>query len=192
MPDLTDLVPLNGRLIVRSMIPEPSLSQKARLYRKIYVRLLDKAVREYKSARDMVIAQIEERQRPREDMVREGRIIYMHLFVDDMENCINAIHRLCSIMERIKSEPISLVQYRDARRQIESLDGFIIDIRNAVEHMDKEIRKDQITPEQPIALMINENGDRISILDFEIKCADLAIILRNMHKIGEYILQPTT
>ncbi len=191
MPDLADLTPLMGRLLIKFLVREPNLSHRLKLYRRIYIRLLDKAVREYQSARAMVNAQIAERQLPVEEMYRDGRLIYMITFVDYMENCINATRRLCAIIERIKGESIYQSQHRDARRQIESLDDSIRGIRNLVEHMDEQIMKDQVAPEQPIMLIINENGDRLNILNIEIKCVDLANVLRRIHQIGEYLLQPS-
>lgn len=104
MPDLSDLDSLMNRLIVQALIGEPGLSQKTRLYRRNFIRLVDRALREYREARELILAEIAEMNRSPEEMSRDGRRIYLFTFPDHIETCINAVRRLYKLLGRIKAE----------------------------------------------------------------------------------------
>jgi len=75
MPDLSGIgSPLLGRLIVQLLVGERGLSPKAGRYRRNFIRLLDKAVREYNEARAAILADVTEAKRSAEEMTafREG------------------------------------------------------------------------------------------------------------------------
>ena len=151
MPDLSGLdSPLIGRLIVQLLVGEPGLSRKTSLYRKNYIRLVDKALREYHEARELILAQIAEANRSAEEMSRDGRHIYLILFTDHIETCINAVSRLFRLFERIKSERKSPAFPRELRRLLETQGESVAKVRNTVEHMDERIRNDEISPVKPI------------------------------------------
>jgi len=189
MPDLSGLdSPLIGPLLVQILVGEPSLSQKARLYRREFIRLLDKALREYHEAREAILAQIAEANRSAEEMGEDGRRIYIIAFTDHIETCINAVSRLFRLLERIKSEKESPAFPRELRRLVEIKSESIADVRNAVEHMDEQIRKGEITPGKPIMLTIGKNDDRVVVSKYEIKFEELAVVLKKIHEIALYIL----
>ena len=60
MPDLSVSKSLMPILLVQVMIGDPGLSQKTALYRRNFLRLVEKAVDEYREARNYIIKQIEE------------------------------------------------------------------------------------------------------------------------------------
>lgn len=123
MPNLSGLdFPLMGRLCVQEFAGERDLSPKAILYRKVFIRLVDKALREYYEARKAIIAQIAEANRSAEEMITNGRQIYMFEFIDHTETCINAVRRLYKLLERIKAEkesPVLPKELREMRRLVE-------------------------------------------------------------------------
>jgi hypothetical protein len=178
MPDLSGLNYLIGRLLVQVMIGEPGLSRNAGLYRRNFIRLVDKALGEYHEARESILNQIADTNR-----------IYMPEFTDHIETCINAVARLYKLLDRIKSEPESLTFPREIRRLVETQTQPIKDMRNAVEHMDERIQKGEIAPGQPIMLALNGNNDGVVISDCEIKFQELAMVLKRMHEIAQYILK---
>lgn len=190
MPDLSDLGGLVGRLTVQLLIGEPSINRRVSLYRRNFVRLVDKAVFEYKQAREVILDQIAEANRPAKEMMKTGRYLNIFGITNHMENCINAIHRIYKLLERIKTERESPTIPRQIRRSVETKRGPIGVLRIAAEHMDELIRRDELAPNTPIMLALTKNSDRIKISDYDIKFIDLAIVLRNMHAIGEYILTP--
>jgi hypothetical protein len=188
MPDLSGLDSLMNRLIIQALIGEPSLSQKTRLYRRNFVRLVDKALREYHEARKLILAQIAEMNRPSKEMIRDGRSIYLFRFPDHIETCINAVRRLYKLLERIKAEKESPELPRELRRLVETMEVTIVDIRDAIEHIDEMIQKDEIAPNRPIMAAGSENWDAVVVANEEIKFEDLAMVLRKMHEIALYLL----
>jgi hypothetical protein len=113
MPDLLVLdSPLTNRLIVRLLVGDKDMSTNAILYRTNFVRLIDKAIREYKSARELVIAQTKESKRSTEEMMN-GRYLYIIRFPDYMETCINALSRLYKLLIAIGNEKKSPQMYAD-------------------------------------------------------------------------------
>ncbi len=119
MPDLSDLdFPLKKYLILHALVGDKGLTQKESLYRRNFVRLVDKAIKEYQEARSTIILQIEEMNRPPEEMSKEGRIIHILGFTDHFESCINAINRLLKQLERIKRKNGSWMIPRLTRRII--------------------------------------------------------------------------
>jgi len=188
MPDLSSLKPLLNTLFLQVFRGERGLSQKARRYRSNFVRLVDKALREYREARQCILAQIAEANRSPKDMAREGRIIYMVEFTNHIETCINAVSRLFRLLDRIKSEKESPTFPRELRRLVETKSEPVTNVRNAVEHIDEYIQKDEIAPGQPIMLALIKNDDGVAVLNYEIKFKELAMVLENMYEIAQYIL----
>jgi len=189
MPDLSGLdSPLLNRLLVQLLMGERGLSRKSKLYRKNFIRLIDKALREYRNAREAILAQIAEPKRTAEEMARTGRIIYIVAFTDYIENCINAVWRLYKLLDRIKSEKGAPALPLELRRLVETQSESITKLRNSVQHIDKIIRKDEIAPGRPIMLVLSENEDGAVVGNYEIKFTDLALVLEKMNEIAKYIL----
>jgi hypothetical protein len=193
MPDLTGLdSPLFNRLFVKLLIGERNISRKASLYRRNFIRLIDKALREYDEARNIVLAEIAEANRPAEEMAKTGRHIYIYSFTDHIETCINAVSRLFRLLDRISSEKDSPVFPRSLRKLLQAKNQSIKDIRNSVEHIDEYIQKDEIAPGNPIMLTLNEETDGVVVSKFEIKFEELAIVLKNINEIAAYLLELKT
>ena len=189
MPDLSSLDShLITRLIPQLLIGEPNLSPKAAQYRRNFIRLIDKSLREYSEARDHLLSEVAESKRTTEEMIKTGRHLYVIGFTDYMENCINAISRLFRLLDRIRSEKESPEFPRALRRLLLTKSQSIKDIRNSVEHIDEQIQKDEISAGNPIMLSYNNDGDGIAISNFNIKFQDLASVLTNMHEIALYLL----
>ena len=183
MPDLSGLdSPLFNRLFVKLIVGERNISFKASLYRRNFIRLIDKALREYNEARNIVLAQIAEANRP----------VYIYRFTDHIETCINAVSRLFALLDRISSEKESPQFPRPLRRLLQTKNRSITTIRNSVEHIDEHIQKGEISPGNPIMLTLNEEADGIVVSKSEIKFEELAMVLKNMNKIAAYLLELKT
>ena len=65
MPDLSDLseVRLENQILLRAWIGDLDVNRKEENYRRIFARLVDKAIREYQTARSAILAQIAEAKR---------------------------------------------------------------------------------------------------------------------------------
>ncbi len=189
MPDLSHLEKLSNRLVVQLLIGEPGITKKVSLYRRNFIRLIEKALLEYEQARQVILDQIAEANRPAKEMEKTGRYIDLFGFTNHIEDCINAIRRIYKLLERIKAEKVSPSIPREIRRLVESKNDNIAELRNQVEHIDDIILNDELAPNKPMMLAITKNGDGVMISYYEIKFTDLAIILKNMREIGEYILE---
>jgi hypothetical protein len=178
MPDLSGLDALTNRLLVQVIIGDPGISKKVALYRRNFVRLVDKALKEYHEAREAVLADI-----------AEAWGMYFIAFTDHIETCINATARLYKLLERIKSEKEAPAFPRELRELVETKNESIRYIRDSVEHMDKDIQKGEVEPGKPIMLTVSENDESIIIANHEIKFEELAMVLEKMHGIAQYILE---
>jgi hypothetical protein len=189
MPDLSDLdSPLVGRLLVQLLVGERDLSPKTRLYRRNFIRLVDKALREYHEARELILAQIAEMNRSAEEMSRDGRLLFIIRFPDHIETCINAVRRLYKLLGRIKAEKESPRLPREVRRQAETIERPVVDIRDAIEHIDDVIRDDELAPGKPVMATVSENGDAVVVSNYQLKFEELATVLRKMHEIALHLL----
>lgn len=189
MPDLADLdSPLMNRLIVQLMIGEKDFSSNAAKYRRNFVRLIDKAIREYSEARNLIIAQIKESKRSAAEISEKGRFLLLLGFPDNMETCINAVSRLFKLLFAINREKQSPKLPRDLRKLVQSQRDSIKNVRDSIEHMDEYIQRGEISPGKPLMLSINKEVDGIEISDFNISFENLAMILRNMNEFALYLL----
>lgn len=187
MPDLSELRPLFGRVILHAMIGKQAVSPKATLYRTNFIRLVDKAVKEYHAARDSILAQLAEASRPAPQMEEEGRPLYILAFTDHCETCVNAIHRVLRLVDRLKDERQPL--NRDLRHAIEAYSRAVPAMRNALEHMDERIQRDEVAPGQPVMLGLADSEDRAVVADTELLFDDVAIALRKLHAIGQALFE---
>jgi hypothetical protein len=185
MPDLSELdTRLARHLILDVLIGEPGLSRREGFYRRNFVRLVDKAVLEYQEAHSALIKQIEE---GGAEVIPTGAASFFR-FIHHFENCINATSRLLKLIERIKCEGGALHLPRLARRSIEAHGRGVPDIRNAIEHMDEIIRKDELAEGQPVMLGIGGEGDTAVIAGYHVRFGDLALTLRRLHEVACHLL----
>ena len=97
-------------------------------------------------------------------------------FTEHMETCINATSCSPSF-------------HKELRRFVESKSPSVGGVRNAVEHMDEEIRFDRVTPGKLIALSVNKNGDSVLASNCKLSFQDLAKVLESFNEIARYILR---
>jgi hypothetical protein len=183
MPDLSGLdSPLMNRLLAKLLVGEQENGTKVANYIRNFIRLIDKALREYNEARNHLLNEV----------AVPKRSLYVIGFTDHMENCINAISRLFRLLDRINSEKDSPQFPRSLRRLLHTKNKLITDLRNSVEHIDKQIQKDEIFSGNPVMITYNKDGDGIAISKLELKHQELASVLTNMNEIALYLLQLKT
>jgi hypothetical protein len=87
MEDLSSLEKLLPSMLMNLVFAraDKNVNLKTALYRRVYIRRVDKAVDKDREARNLILAQIEEEQRNNEEMTKDGRYIYMFKFVDHVE-----------------------------------------------------------------------------------------------------------
>jgi len=184
MPDLSGLdSSLKARLLVQVIVGDPGVSQEVGLYRRNFIRLVDKALNEYHEARKAKLNVVAEKNR------RDVKHLYiMFDFTDHIETCINAVRRLYKLLDRIKSEKQSPEIPRELRKLVERKYDSIKNIRDGVEHMDDRIRSGERAVGEPIMLTVSENNEALVVLDYELKFEELAMVLKKMHEIAVHIL----
>jgi len=188
MPDLSNIKGLTNRLLVQRLIGEPGIPLEVSLYRRNFIRLIDKALFEYSYARDAILGQITEANRAAKQMGGSGRYIDVFGFTNHIENYINALCRTYKLLNRIKTHTGAPKIPRKLRKGVEKGSQPVNELRNAVEHIDKLIRKGELVPDQPIMLALTDDNEGIRISTYYINFTDLAILIKNIHEIGEYVL----
>lgn len=188
MPDLSNLEPLLPRLITVLLMGERGrITRKPALYRRNFVRLIDKALVEYGEAREYILLNVEESKLAPEEIKRSGQHIYNIGFANYIENCINAVSRLFKLLDRLNSER-EITLPRTYRRSLHTKYDGVINIRNYIEHIDEQIQKDETSPGNPIMISVNKENDGVVVSRLEIKFNQLATVISSMHKIGLHLL----
>lgn len=188
MPDLSTLEPLWTRLVPLLLVGAPGLSKSTGLYLREYVRLVEKALREYCEARNAILEVVAEINDKGETPKQNARLAFVFLFADHMETCIDAIRRIYHLMNgivRIKED--STLVPKELRKLVLTDYEPIRGIRDTIQHLDEDIR-DGIPPGKPVMLAVNDNADGIVISSHEMKFDQMAMVLRRMHEIALHIL----
>lgn len=181
MADLSDLRSLIGPTIVQGMLGDPGLSRQASFHRREFARLLAKAIREYQLAREAILDQMAEVQRPVRQLIKTGRLWHMIGFTDHFETCINATYHCIQNFEGMRAE---LKVDRTNRKALEAAAKNIPEMRHKLEHMDEIIRKGELRPGEPIMIALAETDDKALIAGEEIAFVDLERTLRRLHAAG--------
>src|SRR5690606_37830179 len=182
MPQLwPELQRLQPRLLLLNLFHgSGTLRPKAAALRMVAVRLIDKAVYEYSLARQAIVEQIAESQRPYEEM-SQGRVIHMFGFTDHMENCLNATRRLLSLFESPRSDRSAPTQDRIKRRLVDAHAGSLVDIRNILEHMADAVNADEVGKGNPVVLSLGDDERSVVVGPYSIAFESLATILQAFH-----------
>jgi hypothetical protein len=181
MADLSDLQSLIGPTIVQGMLGDPALSSRAKLHRREFVRLLAKAIREYQLARNAILDQMAEAQRPVRLMIKTGRLWHMIGFTDHFETCINATHRCIQNFEQLKA---AISADKTNKRALAAAAKNVRQTRHKLEHMDEIIHNGKLRDGEPIMIALAETDDKALIAGEEISFGDLARTLRHLHAAG--------
>jgi hypothetical protein len=179
MPELGNLDRLVDRLLFRVMMDGRERDKKEHSIERNFVRLVDKAVREYEAARAALIMQIEDMRRlreaasrmPAEEVVLEGSSLPALGFTDHFEDCITATNRLLKLLQSIKSAKVPVG--REARRIIEAFSKDIPDLRNMVEHIAEAITNGEIKDGEFIMVGPTQDGAGATLGSNRIAFSDL-------------------
>ncbi|MFH1952336.1 MAG: hypothetical protein ABIL06_12050 [Pseudomonadota bacterium] len=187
MDDLSGLAKLQPTLVLNLVFAkgDREISRRTALNRRVFIRLLDKAVDEYEESRNLIVAQIAEGEQSTDEMARSGRHIYMFKFVDHMENCISTVRRILRFLDILKGNRDGLAFPRTVRKHIESLTTPIVEVRDTVEHMDERIHRDEIGQDEPVMLKVTDSQDGVMIGGQSLRFSTLSALIRQLHSLGE-------
>jgi len=190
MPDLSDLDSLKKELIPVLLIgADAALGPKDRLHLRTFIRLIDKAVDEYRDARKALIDEI-----TAEEDAKSGKqgamVILSFAFIDHIENCITSTRRILRTFDRIKGNNPNLID-RQTNRLITNLSADITAVRDVLEHIDERIHSDEIESNEPVILALSESRDKVFVGSATLRLDQLGSILKKMHNIARGLLSAT-
>lgn len=141
-----------------------------------FVRILDKAVIEYNSARSMLKLAVD-----------KGRGTYELLRVTaHLETCINSVKRCLRHFACLHDlQLLDPSEQRLLRKRIDRISEELTDARDAIEHMDERISPTTDWVGAPIALLVSREGDRATIGDAFIRFDDLARLICALCECGD-------
>lgn len=153
------------------------MDKKVELSRINIVRLIDKAIYEYKMAREAILDEIN----------RKDQHIYTVSIINHLENCINSIVRVFNLYKNIKRNPAGPKMDSTSKKLVEAHEREIRNIRDVLEHIDKEIRSDSIKDGQSIALRLSKDYKFIEIAAYSMRLIDVVNTLKHFYEIGRII-----
>ena len=179
MPDLSDLNSKNAlnfmlNIYFRGAGPK---DKHAQMLVKSFARLLDKALYEYESARNSLLEDIKT---PNEVMTPYFRT------VDHLETCITTLQRTIEFARKIRKTSKAPVLPRKVNVLSDDTGNRIKKIRNAIEHMDKDIIQGKLKENDSIALVAK--SDALELSGEEIYYNELANWLRELHSLAKIII----
>ncbi len=145
-----------------------------------YIRLVDIAIREYESGRSMLSRFAE--------TTRSAGLNLMFAASSHFEICVDAVKRSVNHLKKIRGHPNVPQSMKDLLpRNLTVLTGQvekqITDMRDAIQHLEKDILKGQIVAGQPLCVMPEEDG--LALGGHKIHFHDLARWLRELHERAE-------
>jgi hypothetical protein len=164
LPDLSGLLTkrLDQSFFVHQLVgAESGFPEKMLIYRRNFVRLVDKALRDYLEARNAALALVEKRNSHALD-IANGRLL-SNLIANDLEDCLVTLRRLFRYFERIRTDTTSFPVDRLFRKRIEVMEAAICDMRDLVVHMEEDINSAAVTFGDFIAPTLNNTADTISL-----------------------------
>jgi hypothetical protein len=155
-PDVHDKSNLDLLLnVVFGPRPEVLSVEPARRQFNNTIRLMDKTVIEYESAKDRCADWLR-------SLAGSGMPHFAAYYraIDHMENCIGALHRTLLHLARIRQMPAAFPVDRTAHRALRAAIGEINDLRDAIEHADERLSMAEEGAPLPVPLL---KDDRLTI-----------------------------
>jgi hypothetical protein len=182
MPDLSDLLtsqPDKPFLLHQLIGAETSFPEKMLAYRRIFIRLADKAVRDYNDARQHVLLLIG-RQKSGALDIADGRLL-MNLITNRLEDCLITARRLFGFFERVKSDPTKFPMDRTFKKRVDALEKSIRDVRDGIVHADEHIHEDRVDAWPPPVLSLDERTTAITVGGTTLSTEALSRAIRHLH-----------
>lgn len=181
-PDLSGLLakPADRSFLVNQLVgAENAFPEKMLIYRRTFIRLSDKAARDYTDARTNILLLVE-RQKSRTLDIPDGRFL-MHLIANKLEDAIITVRRLFNYFERIKSDGSRLPMDKLLKKKVDALQNVIREVRDLIVHMDEDISGGAIAAGQPIAPTLNITANTITVGKITLPAESLARAITHFH-----------
>ena len=144
-----------------------------------YIRLVDTAIREYENGRRM-LSRFEE--------ATSAGLNLMFRASSHFEVCIDALKRALNHLKKLRAHkdvPQSMKDLLPSKLLVltGTVEGHMTTMRDAIQHLEKDILKGEIVAGQALCLMPVEDG--LELGDYKIHFRDLAKWLRELHQRAE-------
>ena len=182
MPNLSDLLmsPPDKSFLLHQLIgAETGFPEKMLAYRRNFIRLADKAVRDYDDARRNVLSLIE-RQKAGKLGIADGRLL-MSLITNNLEDCIVTARRLFGHFERVKSDATKFPVDKMFKRRVGALEDSIRDVRDGIIHVDEHICSEEVDAYPPPVLSLDTRATTLTIGDTTLSTEALSRAIRHLH-----------
>lgn len=179
MPDLSDLSSINvlNLILSKVFLGAGPKDQNSSMRVNSFVRILDKTTIAYEDARFSFI-----------DYINSSTNALGPIFrtVDHLETCINSLNRAIKFAVSIKKDKNSPPLPKNLEIFSSNVKFRIGNVRNAIEHMDEKIRRNQIQIDDPIALIAR--SDSLEIAGEEISYSELASWIRELNSLAVMLI----
>ena len=140
-----------------------------------YMFAVDKSVREYRSGSATLVAYSNS----------ANKTLLLFEGLGRFETCINAVNRAFKFLTALKACPDGPAISRPLRRMVETLEGSVSAIRNAVEHIERDIAEPQLMPDRAAHILaINREGTTLDISVHSITFRDLGATIEKLFQAG--------
>jgi hypothetical protein len=176
MTDLSQLEDLNPSMVLSTIFQncDVGLPRDFVMFRRVYIRLCDKAVFEYRCSNALLEG--------------DGSKVFRALrFTDHMENVVNAVRRCYGLFDKLKSSPKLLPVERTERRLFEKELNKLRPIRDTIEHFEERLQSD-IGENDPIMIRVSSDGKSFYIGSHSILISDFERMLVRTHGIAKALL----
>lgn len=180
-PDLTDLrYSMLGAYAWNRVVAGCGTSDRtANSYVANYVVAVDKAVREYCDGRLTLLRYVSS----------DDDIPLLVEGLGRFETCINATRRALRFVDQLARHPGGPQVERDVRRLLDSQGKLITSVRDAVEHMDEWIQRDELVEGAPHMLSITRDAQLLVIGEHELSLGALARLLAHLHELAQELVR---
>lgn len=137
-----------------------------------YIRMVDKAVREYEQARRELLPFVENRE----------SLLALIRTADHLETCVNAVKRALNNLDRMRQHKQSAAVPRTFWRALRHRESVLRNIRKLVEHMDNALSTGEVVSGQPTAVSITDRGDAARIGEHTRPFSELAATIRKLYE----------
>lgn len=141
-----------------------------------YVRLVEKAVLEYQESRTKLVA-----------FLADGTVDYQHRAQDHFESCVQSLHRAIEYLERLRRLGYKrgdgarfIPRPRELEVLRESVRVQVRGIRDAVEHLDRDILEGKLPEKTKVGIHLG--WEKASLGSREIRYADIARWITQLHE----------
>lgn len=176
-PDLTALqTSVTATYLLNALLNERGGSShvKAGPLVHVFLFVVDKAVRTYTRGRDLLL----------QYAASSNQLLTLLEATGEIETCINSTKRALDLVEKLAGEKAAPSIDRGLRKALTLADHTVRPVRNAIEHMDRDIAKGGHEAHHPAILSVSHDCRVLSIGASKLSTDDLADVLEHLHSLA--------